>query len=103
MNERAKRAQPGWLDAAARRPEGAFQRDWSLGPALLFPEFGTMREAVRLLCAESLLLAQEGRYRESIANQSLGLQISEHAGSETCLVSFLAGVSCRAITLAGFE
>jgi hypothetical protein len=89
--------------AAARRPSCVFRRDWSLGPELPLPEFAPMREAVRMLTAESLMLARDGRYRESIANQSLGLQIAEHAGGEPGAISFLVGVACRAIALAGFE
>lgn len=36
-----------------------------MGAALLFPEYSTLREAVRLLTAENLLLAREARFTES--------------------------------------
>jgi hypothetical protein len=88
---------------AAQRPICVFQRNWSLGPNLLLSEYGPIRDGVRMLTVESLLLAHDGRYQASIANQSLGLRIAEHAGGEPSTISFLVGVACRAITLAGFE
>jgi hypothetical protein len=37
------------IHEAAARPRCDFQRDWSLGPDILFPEYARMRDAVRWL------------------------------------------------------
>ncbi len=88
---------------AASKPECVFRRDWSRCLLLEFPEFATMREAARLLSAESYLLAREGRYREAIANEAHVFRIADHANSGPNAISQLVGMACDTIALIGME
>ena len=91
------------LHQTADRPDCVFTRDWSLGSAILFPEFQQMREAARLLNTETYLLAAQGKYAEAVKNQTCGFHIAEHAASDPVLISYLVGAACEAITLRGMQ
>lgn len=88
---------------AVDRPRCVFQRDWALGPSLLFPEYAVLRDAARLLRIESVLLAYDHHYREAIANQEHGFRIAEHLSTDRLLICFLVARTCDRITLAGME
>ena len=88
---------------AADKPQCVFARDWSLGPALTFPEFSTVRAAGRLLETESYLLAQQGHYQEAVVNQARGFRVAQQAGSDPSIISYLVGCACDAIALTGME
>lgn len=90
---------------AARRERCVFIRNWnSSDPArILFPEFATMRQCMRLLAAESLLMAYDGKPLEAVRNLAEGFQIARHAASEPILISYLVGVAVDAITLRGMQ
>lgn len=88
---------------ATARPRCVFSRDWSKGPEVQFPEFATMREACRLVNAQSWVLAHEGTYDAAIAAQATGFRIAEQAAGDPCVISFLVGVACESITLSGYE
>jgi hypothetical protein len=88
---------------ATDRPQCAFRRDWSQGPAMKFPEFATLRSAARLLRVESILLALDGRYAEAVENQARGFRIAAHIAPDGTLIACLVAVACEAITLAGLE
>lgn len=88
---------------ATDRPQCVFQRDWSLGPSLLFPEFAPARAAARLIKAESYLLALDGRYPEAIANQARGFRIATHMAPDGALIGYLTDIACEAITLRGMQ
>ena len=91
------------LHQTADRPDCVFSRDWSLGAAVLFPEFQQIREAARLLNTETYLLAAQGKYAEAVKNQTRGFHIAEHAASDPILISYLVGAACEAITLRGMQ
>ncbi len=74
-----------------------------LGPAVLFPEYATVREAERLIATETYLLAAQGKYSEAVKNQTRGFHIAEHAGSDPTLISYLVGAACDAIALRGMQ
>ncbi|MBI3910371.1 MAG: hypothetical protein HY320_05490 [Armatimonadetes bacterium] len=88
---------------AAARPRCDFQRDWSKGWSVIFPNYSSLRLTALLLRAESYLLAKDGRYREAVANQVRGFRIAEHAASDPILMGYLTGLECRAVTRSGLE
>ncbi len=88
---------------AMERPFCMFQKDWSQGSAIMFPEFAAVREATRLLSIESHLLALDGHLEAAIANQSRGFRAAAHIGSEGTLIGYLAGIACESITLNGLQ
>jgi len=91
------------LHQAADRPACVFTRDWSLGAAVLFPDFQQIREAERLLNTETYLLAAQGKYDEAVKNQTRGFQVAQHAASDPILISYLVGVACEALALRGMQ
>jgi hypothetical protein len=88
---------------AANKSECVFQRDWSRGLLLEFPEYPTIREAARLLSAESYFLARDGHYQEAIANQARVFRIAEHPTADPCAIGQLVGIACDEIALAGMD
>ena len=88
---------------AADKPQCVFSRNWSAGPALLFPEFATVRAAARLLETESYLREHQGNTHEAVHAASRGLRLAGHAGSDPSLISYLVGCACDAIALQSFS
>jgi hypothetical protein len=88
---------------AADKPQCNFNRDWSQATKLQFPENATMREAARLLRAESYLMAKDGNYHDAVANLARGFRIAGHAASDPYLIGYLVGVAIDAVTLRGME
>ena len=88
---------------AADKPQCVFARDWTKGPALLFPELTVIREAARLINTETFLLAAQGKYADAVKNQTRGFRIAEHGASDPTLISFLVGVACDALALRGMQ
>ena len=88
---------------AAARPQCVFVRDWNKGLSLEFPEYQRMRPAVRLLTAQSYLLARDGHYAQAVANQAQGFRMAEHIASDRILLAYLVGNASEAITLSGMQ
>jgi hypothetical protein len=91
------------IHQATDRPKCVFQRDWSLGPELRFPEFSAARTAVRLITVESLLLARDGRYSEAITNQARGLRLAAHIAPDGTLIAYLVATACETLALYGMQ
>lgn len=62
-----------------------------------------MRPGVRLLTAESYLLARDGHYAQAVVNQAEGFRVAGHAASDHILIGYLVGNSSEAITLSGMQ
>lgn len=88
---------------AAARPKCNFDRDYSLGPKLMFPEYAKMRAAIRTLTAESAVLLADGKPFDAIKNQTLGFNIARHAASDHTIISYLVAIAIDSITLHGLE
>lgn len=91
------------IHKAASRPKCNFDRDYALGPKLMFPEYAKMRGAARTLTAESTVMLADGKPFDAIENQTLGFNIARHAASEPTLISGLVGIAVDALTLRGME
>lgn len=85
---------------AASRPHAYVKIDWT--PDQLFPQFGSMREAVKWIRLESELLVKEGKYTEAVKNEALALQIANHASEEPILIAHLVSIACEAIAMQGY-
>lgn len=66
------------LHQAVSRPQCVFQKDYTLGPALLFPELKTMRMSARFLLGESALQLHEGKPEDAVRTASLVFHIVNH-------------------------
>ena len=84
---------------AANRPQCVFNRDYSLGMDLTFPEYAKMREAVRILTAESTLLLHDGKPLEAIRNETLGFRIAQHSAQYPFIIAHLVEFALDSITM----
>jgi len=65
------------------------------------PGLTALRQAARLLSAESLLLAHQGKIEQSIRNQALTFRVVRHAAAGNTLIDWLVALAVDAIALAG--
>lgn len=94
------------LHEATDAPDCVLPRDWAetvwtgLDAMRLYP---IMREAARLIKAESGVLAREGRYAEAITNQARGFRIAAHVTADPFVTSQQVGHAIEALTLDGMR
>ncbi|NIM04309.1 MAG: hypothetical protein GTO55_00640 [Armatimonadetes bacterium] len=81
---------------AVEMPECDFQRDWSKGMFLLYPEFAKLRECSRLLSFESMMLLHAGRVDEAVGACSTNFRLC-NAADEPSLIGQLVGYAIIAI------
>jgi hypothetical protein len=94
------------LHQAADSPFCVLPHDWAKGAwdaANFMPYYATMREAGRLLKAESYLLAKQGQYSVAVRNQARGFRITEHTAADPLLNSYFVGIAIDGITLDGMK
>jgi hypothetical protein len=92
------------LHQATDRPQCVFARDWTKDTLNApFQQYAGLRESARELRAESVLLAEEGRYSEAIANQTRVYRVAEHAASDPTLISYLVAEAIDAIATSGMQ
>lgn len=88
---------------AAASPGCRFQRDWSLGPSILLPEYAVMRRVAQLLKAEAAIQSAEGRTSEAAATLALLFNVADHASSDPILLGLLTDHAVRMVGLEGLE
>jgi hypothetical protein len=90
---------------AAARPACVFTRDWgNPDPTVIaFPELATVRKAARLLTAESIVLAHDGKPLDAVREEALGFRVARHGASDRTLIGYLVGVAIDAIALGGMD
>lgn len=89
------------IHQAGDRPGCSLRSDWGQLEGALWREMSAMRQAVRLLRAESSLLARDGQADAAIANETRALRIADHAGCEPLMANYLVMIACHRIALDG--
>ncbi len=79
-------------DQAARLPRCWFNRDWTKGFAVLFPELAQMKAASKLELMRADLAASEGRPEDAIRDLNRARQIGQHASEEGNMIDVLVDV-----------
>ena len=71
------------VHGAVSKPKCVFDKDWTMpDPSeITFPEYPTMRQAARLLEAQSEVQASEGKPLDAVKNQALGFRIADDIGT----------------------
>ncbi|HVL39373.1 MAG TPA: hypothetical protein VM328_08295 [Fimbriimonadaceae bacterium] len=87
------------LEEASSRPRCWFDRDWSEGFALLFPEFAHMKEASRLLWTRGSIAAAEGRVADAIQDAWRMHRVARHAGEEPVMIGRLVMIAIHVMAL----
>ncbi len=82
----------------SQRPHCVFPVNWQDGVGALFPHLGRFREASRIIAAQALILAKDGRLDEALDWCEVALRMSEHAASEPSLIGQLVSYAMQNIT-----
>lgn len=77
------------LDEATQLPRCWFDRDWSLGIAVLMPEYVQMRSGVDLLVLRGSWAARAGRHADAIRDAERIQKMAAHVREEPTLISAL--------------
>jgi len=90
-------------EQAAIRPYCRFDRPWELGPEVLLPEYASMREIARLLCARAILEGDSGNPRAAMQTISTGSKVGRHAGEDPIMIGLLVNIAIYAIMDSAFQ
>ncbi len=93
----------GRIHQAVARAQCVFVRDWSFPTSGEIKESGAIRSAARLLVAESLLLAHDGKVLDAVRNQALGFDIARHVAPEPYLNGHKNAIEIDIMTLHGLQ
>lgn len=87
------RAQFPLTAKAVSLPYCNYQRNWSLGSNLTFPEYTQARKLVRLLLLRAFLLDRAGKPLEALQQIDLGVKVAKQIGSDPVLIAFFVRCS----------
>jgi hypothetical protein len=88
---------------AARRPNAYFQKDWDLGPMVLFPEMAPAKTLVRLVAERGMIESGRGQVDSSLSDLQDAWTISKFFGQSPSLIGLLVQIASNAITLNAFQ
>jgi hypothetical protein len=88
---------------AAAMPRCAFPVDWDAGTEALFPHLGPLRSLARLLAAEAIVAARDGKPAEAVANLRAIQSMAQHIGQEPVLISQLVQYACLSTGQSGLR
>jgi hypothetical protein len=88
---------------AVSRPKCVFVKDWSQGPAILYPELAYIRSMARYLSGESGLMVRKGKPVEAARNLALGFRIAGHVGQNPDMLHYLVALAVQRTILRGME
>ncbi len=77
------------VEQACSRPKCVFPVEWEKGGAALFPHLAKMRGLERLLSADAITKALDGRTGDAVSSLELGIKLSESLAEEPSVISQL--------------
>lgn len=83
----------------ASKPHLNWNRDWSLGPALLLPEMAEIKQIVKLVCIRAKFRAKHDNAPGAIADYRSAAAICRQVDEEPLLISALVRLACESIVL----
>lgn len=86
-------------DAAVKLPTSVFDRDYSLGVALLMPELMMMKDITKTFTMRAALAAAEGDHVAALAEVANAFTVARHLHEEPILLGYLVSSVCEAIAL----
>lgn len=98
------RENKGVLDALRRASgyEGFdFDRDWDLGPRILFPEYAMSKSGVKMLSHQALISARAGNLNAALSDLRSAFQLGNTISREPTLIALLVGIANQSISLRG--
>jgi hypothetical protein len=91
------------IDKGASQSVCVWNRDWSKGDQLLFPELATMRNATRILSARAEVALAQNNFKEAVRLSSLGFRIASHSHSEAMIIGELVAIAIDRISLSNLQ
>lgn len=91
------------LEEAAKRDHCIWDRDWGKGFNLLFPEFASMKQMVKLEAFRAEALSKRGDWKGALKALTVGQKIARHSGEEPILIGMLVQIACESIVFASFD
>jgi hypothetical protein len=83
----------GLVDKATALPHCWFDRDWSSGAAVLFPEFAPMKQTAKLLGLRGSVAAARGDSKRALADIDRMFKIADHVTEEGTGIANLVGIA----------
>lgn len=81
------------VTTAASKPDCVFVHDWPHAYKTKFPEINTIRTAVLMINAESLVLLRRGNWSQAIKTQTLGFKLAKDLESDQTMLALLMETS----------
>jgi len=91
------------LHQAASMKSCRYPIDLSQGCDTLLPHLNKLRQAVRLLELEAILNADERKPQQAVESLMIALGVSRSLKEEPRFISYLVGIACRGMAVAGIE
>jgi len=86
-------------EEATKLPKCWFDRDWSLGAAVLMPELSEMRTLARLLALRGAIAAYRGDAAAALADIARIRTVAAHARSDRTAIALLSGDAMEQIAM----
>ena len=81
------------IDDATKRPHCWFDRDWSQGYAVLFPEYAYMKNAARLLMIRGSVEASEGNSQAAVKVVNELFAMGRHLDEDPAAIAYLVHIA----------
>lgn len=91
------------LIEGSRQKACDFQRDWTQGFNVLFPEYAHLKNLVKAMAAEAVVLARRGKTDEAVSLLRASARVSRHCSSDPILIALLVRLASEALTLRAAE
>jgi hypothetical protein len=85
------------LDRAAEKPHCDFQKDWSQGMSLMFPEYAQMKQFEKVMGYRATAQSAAGDWEGSLKTMRRMFQMSRHVGEEPILIGLLVQIATESI------
>ncbi len=79
------------VERAGKLPRCWFDRDWTLGYAVLFPEFSEMRTVGNLFLLRGTIAVHEGRFDDALADVRRCYPLARHIQEDPVMIGRLVG------------
>jgi hypothetical protein len=91
------------VEKGADKPGCDFRRNWGKGPSLLFPEYATLKNWAKALCAKAEIQSSRGDWKGALKSIDRAGRIATHCGNDPILIGFLVDIAVQKIALASLQ
>lgn len=84
---------------ASQRKSCDFERDWDLGPYLVFTEFASLKNVVKWLSFRAVYRARTGEFEAALTDLAAADRVGAHLIEDKVLISGLVRISCDVMVM----